>query len=189
MRLGATAPIPIDIRVIAATHQPLAERIAEQRFRQDLYYRLNTLRLALPPLRERREDIPAIITPLVANCLARIGSKLPAERVLEGIMDHITAYDWPGNVRELENIAERIAVFLLSFSRVQDIRYDDLRHDCPELFEDSDTVDAGMQNVPLAERIRDAMESSQGKPGVAAKKLGVSRSTLWRWLQASSTDH
>ena len=189
MRLGATAPIPIDIRVIAATHQPLAERIAEQRFRQDLYYRLNTLRLALPPLRERREDIPAIITPLVANCLTRIGSKLPAERVLEGIMDHITAYDWPGNVRELENIAERIAVFLLSFSRVQDIRYDDLRHDCPELFEDSDAVDADMQNVPLAERIREAMESSQGKPGVAAKKLGVSRSTLWRWLQASSTDH
>ena len=188
MRLGATAPIPIDIRVIAATHQPLAERIAEQRFRQDLYYRLNTLRLALPPLRERREDIPAIITPLVANCLARIGSKLPAERVLEGIMNRITAYDWPGNVRELENIAERIAVFLLSFSRVQDIRYDDLRHDCPELFEDSDTVDAGMPNVPLAERIRDAMESSQGKPGVAAKKLGVSRSTLWRWLQSLPAD-
>ena len=104
-------------------------------------------------------------------------------------MNRITAYDWPGNVRELENIAERIAVFLLSFSRMQDIRYDDLRHDCPELFEDGDAVDADMQNVPLAERIRDAMESSQGKPGVAAKKLGVSRSTLWRWLQASSTDH
>lgn len=187
MRLGATAPIPIDVRVIAATHQPLAQLIAEQRFRQDLYYRLNTLRLALPALRERREDIPAIITPLVANCLARLGSKLPAEALLEGIMDRITSYDWPGNVRELENIAERIAVFLHPFSRMQDVCLNDLQHDCPELFEEKTPITVS-QEIPLAERIRQAMDSSDGRPGIAAKKLGVSRSTLWRWLQSTSPE-
>ncbi|QNP47869.1 propionate catabolism operon regulatory protein PrpR [Diaphorobacter aerolatus] len=181
MRLGATAPIPIDVRVIAATHQPLATLIQEQRFRQDLYYRLNTLRLALPALRERPEDIPAIITPLVTRCLARLGSSLPAEPALASIMDRIAAHDWPGNVRELENIAERIAVFLLPFARVEDIRFDGLRSDCPELFGEHED-DA--RDTPLAQRIREAMESSGGRPGLAAKKLGVSRSTLWRWLQS-----
>ena len=185
MRLGATAPIPVDMRVIAATHQPLAELIAEQRFRQDLYYRLNTLRLALPPLRERREDIPAIITPLVANCLARLGSALPAAPALEDIMPRITAYDWPGNVRELENIAERIAVYLLSYASVREIRFDDLRHDCPELFA-AQATPSDPQDAPLAERIRQALEASGGRHAIAAKKLGVSRSTLWRWMQATS---
>ena len=185
MRLGATAPIPVDFRVIAATHQPLAELIAQQRFRQDLYYRLNTLRLALPSLRDRREDIPELVTPLVAQCLARLGSTLRTDEVLKPLLDPLTRYDWPGNVRELENLAERIAVFLSQFGAASDIVYADLQQDCPELF----TADVAPKNTeipdtkPLAERIREAMESSDGKPGVAAQKLGISRSTLWRWLQ------
>ncbi|MGV3680086.1 MAG: propionate catabolism operon regulatory protein PrpR [Acidovorax sp.] len=182
MRLGATAPIPIDVRVIAATHQPLVELIAAQRFRQDLYYRLNTLRLALPALRERREDIPAIATPLVARCLARLGSPLDAAAALAPLLSLLTSYDWPGNVRELENLAERIAVFLLQFDRVGDVRYAELAHDCPELFAQPGAA-AGAADLPLAERVAQAMELAGGRRAEAAQRLGVSRSTLWRWLR------
>lgn len=182
MRLGATAPIPIDVRVIAATHQPLVELIAQQRFRQDLYYRLNTLRLALPALRERREDIPAIATPLVARCLARLGSTLDASAALAPLLPLLTAYGWPGNVRELENLAERIAVFLLQFDRVDAVRYAELAHDCPELFAQPSAA-AGSTDLPLAERVAQAMELAGGRRAEAAQRLGVSRSTLWRWLR------
>jgi propionate catabolism operon transcriptional regulator len=182
MRLGATAPIPIDVRVIAATHQPLVDLIAAQRFRQDLYYRLNTLRLALPALRERREDIPAIATPLVARCLARLGSPLDAAAALAPLLPLLTAYGWPGNVRELENLAERIAVFLLQFDRVGDVRYAELAHDCPELFAQPGAA-AGAADLPLAERVAQAMELAGGRRAEAAQRLGVSRSTLWRWLR------
>jgi transcriptional regulator, propionate catabolism operon regulatory protein len=182
MRLGATAPIPIDVRVIAATHQPLVELIAAQRFRQDLYYRLNTLRLALPALRERREDIPAIATPLVARCLARLGSPLDAAAALAPLLSLLTSYDWPGNVRELENLAERIAVFLLQFDQVGDVRYAELAHDCPELFAQPGAA-GGAADLPLAERVAQAMELAGGRRAEAAQRLGVSRSTLWRWLR------
>ncbi|MBB6562676.1 propionate catabolism operon transcriptional regulator [Acidovorax soli] len=182
MRLGATAPIPIDVRVIAATHQPLVELIAQQRFRQDLYYRLNTLRLALPALRERREDIAAIATPLVARCLARLGSPLDAAAALAPLLPLLTAYGWPGNVRELENLAERIAVFLLQFDRVDAVRYTELAHDCPELFAQPGAA-AGAADLPLAERVARAMELAGGRRAEAAQRLGVSRSTLWRWLR------
>ncbi|MPM39078.1 Propionate catabolism operon regulatory protein [bioreactor metagenome] len=194
MRLGATAPVPIDFRVIAATHQPLAELIAEQRFRQDLYYRLNTLRLALPPLRERREDIPAIITPLIANCLARLGSRHPAQALPGELMARIVAYDWPGNVRELENIAERIAVFLLPHASDERIDLGSLQQDCPELFGSRPPAPSAMQPTPSTdqprekltqERVDAAMQAADGRAGLAAQMLGVSRSTLWRWMQAT----
>jgi transcriptional regulator, propionate catabolism operon regulatory protein len=185
MRLGGTAPIPIDVRVIAATHQPLAELIVERRFRQDLYYRLNTLRLALPPLRARREDIAALVTPVVARCLAGLGSTLDTQRALAPLMERLQAYDWPGNVRELENLSERIAVFLLQFAKLQDVQYEALRHDCPELFPTGDTLlsPAAPGTPDHAQRVREAMRQAGGRRAEAARQLGVSRSTLWRWLQ------
>nr|WP_312377395.1 propionate catabolism operon regulatory protein PrpR [Delftia acidovorans] len=183
MRLGATAPVPIDVRVIAATHQPLAELITRQRFRQDLYYRLNTLRLHLPPLRERREDISQLALPLVSACLRRLGSPLDAGTALAPLLPRLQAYDWPGNVRELENIAERIAVFLLQFSRIQDVDHVQLRHDCPELFT-LPCAEASAQAPDHARRVRDALKEAGGRRVEAARRLGVSRSTLWRWLAA-----
>nr|WP_267939371.1 propionate catabolism operon regulatory protein PrpR [Paraburkholderia flagellata] len=185
MRLGGTAPIPIDVRVIAATHQPLAELIEQRRFRQDLYYRLNTLRLALPPLRARREDISPLVTPVVARCLKHLGSTLDVQHALAPLMERLTAYDWPGNVRELENLAERIAVFLLQYAKLQDVQYDALRRDCPELFPAGETLSfpAGSGAPDHVERVREAMRTAGGHRGEAARKLGVSRSTLWRWLQ------
>lgn len=181
-RLGATAPIPVDVRVIAATHQPLHEMIGERRFRQDLYYRINTLRLALPPLRERREDVAVLAQVLVERCLQRLMVTLDAHRALAPLMPRLMTYGWPGNVRELENLAERIAVFLSQFDRLEDIRYDELRHECPELFADNPAAPE-VSGGPSKSNLHAVLAAQGGNRLKAAQQLGVSRSTLWRWLR------
>ena len=180
MRLGSTTAIPVDVRVMVATHQPLREMLAQRRFREDLYYRINTLRLALPALRERRTDIVPMAERLVRSCLQRMGSKLDAASALAPLNPSLQAYAWPGNVRELENFSERIAVFLLQFQRIEEIAYEGLELDCPELFE---TLPAGLQMAPLSKHRRAclALEKCVGNHAQAAQQLGVSRSTLWRW--------
>lgn len=187
-RLGATAPIPVNVRVVVATHQPLSEMIAERRFRQDLYYRINTLRLPVPPLRERPEDINLLGRVLLARCLARHGSSLNAARALAPLMPELAAYAWPGNVRELENIAERIGVALLPVRHESEIDYADLRRDCPEIFAPAQApptqpVLDGTSGLSLKDRVEAAMAASGGRRHDAARRLGVSRSTLWRWLK------
>jgi propionate catabolism operon transcriptional regulator len=180
MRLGSTTAIPVDVRVMVATHQPLREMVAQRRFREDLYYRINTLRLALPALRERRTDIIPMAERLVRSCLERMGSTLDAARALAPLNPSLQAYGWPGNVRELENFSERIAVFLLQFQRIEEIAYDGLELDCPELFE---TLPSGLQTAPPSKNRRAclALEKSGGNHAQAAQQLGISRSTLWRW--------
>ncbi|WP_077001101.1 propionate catabolism operon regulatory protein PrpR [Variovorax sp. KK3] len=177
-RLGATAPIPVDVRVIAATHQPLEDMIAAKRFRQDLYYRINTLRLPLPPLRERGEDIALLAQAHATRCLQRLGSPLDADAALAPLLPRFMTWDWPGNVRELENICERVAVFLLQFDRIDDVRWDELRHDCPELY-----ARHPQGTLSTQDRVLEAMRLAEGNRQRAAQQLGVSRSTLWRWLR------
>ena len=183
-RLGATAPIPVDVRVIAATHQPLQQMIAERRFRQDLYYRINTLRLVLPPLRERREDVALLAQVLVERCLQRQGhGVLDARRALAPLMPRLLAYGWPGNVRELENVGERIAVFLMQFERIEEIRWEELRHECPELFADESAAPVEVSDVPAKSQWRELLAANGGNRQQTARQLGVSRSTLWRWVR------
>jgi propionate catabolism operon transcriptional regulator len=182
IRVGGVATIPVDVRVIAATHQPLQEMMAERRFRQDLYYRINTLRLSLPALRDRPNDIAPLAHALVGRSLKRLGSALTTEQVLPPLLPCLAAYAWPGNVRELENIADRIAVYLLQFTDPDSISYDGLRDDCPELFlpdqaEPPDDVDH------LKARLAEELTLSKGNRRLAAQKLGISRSTLWRWMK------
>jgi two-component system nitrogen regulation response regulator GlnG len=106
MRVGGVSPISVDVRVIAATNQPLRELVEDGRFRADLFYRLNVLRIYLPPLRERPEDIPD----LVRHFLARASEEgLPPKRLDPEAMDRLKRYRWPGNVRELENLVRRLA--------------------------------------------------------------------------------
>jgi formate hydrogenlyase transcriptional activator len=107
-RLGSPAPIPVDIRVIAATHQNLEEAVKTGKFRSDLYYRLNVFPITIPPLRERREDIPLLVGELVAELGAVMGRQF--ERVSKSSLDALARYDWPGNVRELRNILERAMI-------------------------------------------------------------------------------
>jgi propionate catabolism operon transcriptional regulator len=181
-RVGGVATIPVDVRVIAATHQPLQQMIAERRFRQDLYYRINTLRLALPALRERPDDIGQLARALVARSLARLGSELDAGVVLAPLLPLLAAYDWPGNVRELENIADRIAVYLLQFTDAGAIDYEGLRDDCPELFV-AGAPGPGAPGADSRARLLDELKLSNGNRALAAQNLGISRSTLWRWMK------
>ncbi|MDU9394117.1 propionate catabolism operon regulatory protein PrpR [Pseudomonas sp. zfem002] len=186
LRLGASEPTPVDLRVLAATHCDLRERIADGRFREDLYYRLNILRLAVPPLRERATDIP-----LLANAiLQRLpGNAAAAGRaLLDRLMPTLQNHAWPGNIRELENLVERAALSAPSLG-------DDpgellLRPLFPELFTHSD-----QQALDAAEDLRHVGKSSEvahvrkvlaacaGDVNEAARRLGISRTTLWRRLR------
>jgi DNA-binding NtrC family response regulator len=106
-RLGGTGPIPVDVRVVAGTKRDLQQMVREGRFREDLYYRLNVLSVSLPPLRERREDIPLLLTHFLERFFERRG--VPPAPLSDGVMRALMDYDWPGNVRELENTCERMA--------------------------------------------------------------------------------
>jgi len=106
--VGGTEPIPVDVRVIAATNRDLDEDMRNGRFRSDLYYRLNVIALHLPPLRERPDDIPL----LAEGCLERLAGERgqPPRRLSQAALEVLLAYDWPGNVRELENVLEHAAL-------------------------------------------------------------------------------
>ncbi|VFR33629.1 propionate catabolism operon regulatory protein [plant metagenome] len=195
VRLGGTVPIPVDVRIVAATHQPLAELMRERRFRQDLYYRINTLHLPLPALRERREDIAPLALTLVQRCLHRLGSERDAGRALAPLLGRLAAYDWPGNVRELENLSERIAVFLIQFDGQAEVDYTGLRHDCPELYaEHGSALSAPLRGInpgetanhaepPPRARLHDMLRETGGNRQETARRLGISRATLWRWMR------
>lgn len=106
-RLGSHTSIPIDVRVVAGTKRDLRQMVSEGAFREDLYYRLNVLSLTLPPLRERRDDLPLLTEYFLGRFFGRRGMAPPP--LSEGVSLALQAYDWPGNVRELENTCERIA--------------------------------------------------------------------------------
>ncbi|WP_442596676.1 propionate catabolism operon regulatory protein PrpR [Parapusillimonas sp. JC17] len=186
-RLGATAAIPVDVRIIAATHQPLKDMVAQRRFRQDLYYRVNTLQLQIPALRERPEDIPALLRIRVGRAMAQLGSTMDATELLTAWMPRLQSYPWPGNVRELENISERIAVFLLQYARPEDVDLYALRHDCPELFNGAAYPEPDLDSTPR-QRALAALCASHGNRQEAARRLGISRSTLWRWANLQETE-
>jgi formate hydrogenlyase transcriptional activator len=115
-RVGGTAPIRVDVRVIAATNRDLLKEVQEKRFREDLYYRLNVFPVRLPPLRERRDDIPLLVHFLVTKFAPRVGKRL--DGVSRATMQRLQEYPWPGNVRELENVLER-AVILATGSTLE----------------------------------------------------------------------
>jgi transcriptional regulator with GAF, ATPase, and Fis domain len=107
-RLGNPRPISIDVRIVAATHRDLAGAVRDGRFREDLYYRLNVFPITVPPLRERREDIPLLIQGLVDQLAATMGRHV--QKVDPASLEGLVAYSWPGNVRELRNVVERAMI-------------------------------------------------------------------------------
>src|SRR5437773_2325756 len=122
-RIGSNTPIKVDIRVIAATNRDLAEEVDRNRFREDLYYRLNVIHIHMPPLRDRKEDIPALVEHFLAKY--RWSADAIPTTITEEALARLVAYDWPGNVRELENAVERAVVL----SRGQPITVDQLPFD------------------------------------------------------------
>jgi transcriptional regulator with GAF, ATPase, and Fis domain len=106
-RLGGTRTVPVNVRIVAGSKRDLKQMVAEGKFREDLYYRLNVLPVVLPPLRERREDIPVLIEHFLERYFRRRGEDTP--QISEAVKQAFLRYSWPGNVRELENACERIA--------------------------------------------------------------------------------
>jgi formate hydrogenlyase transcriptional activator len=104
-RLGSTRTIRVNVRLVAATNRDLAQMVADGEFRNDLYYRLNVFPVVLPPLRERRDDIPRLVRHFAQKVARRMGRQI--ETIPSDVMDALVQYPWPGNVRELENVIER----------------------------------------------------------------------------------
>lgn len=175
-RLGENKPIHVDVRIVAATNQDLMLAIAEKRFRQDLYYRLNVARFQLPPLRERREDIPL----LVEFFLDKFNKKMNASaRLGDGVMEALMAYEFPGNIRELENLVEQAVA--LSGGGV--IGIDDIIPVTETSKSPTSVVGRGLHAVvDEAERqaIEAALHEQDGNRERAAEMLGISPTTLWR---------
>lgn len=179
-RVGGTRPIPVDIRVIAATHRNLESMISENRFREDLWFRLNVFPIVMPPLRQRLEDIPALTRYFISKKSLELGLPMVPD-IVPGALDRLTHYAWPGNVRELENLVERELV-LHQGGR---LRFDGLLRS-PE-HEERPVPGKGSLPLKLEEamavHLGNVLEMANGKiygPGGAAELLGVKASTL-RW--------
>jgi DNA-binding NtrC family response regulator len=177
-KIGSTARMKVNVRVIAATHRNLQVMVEDRTFRQDLYYRLAVVPLELPPLRERKEDIPELIQHLFRTLKARHG--MPELRIDSSFTAHLCEYRWPGNVRELENVIERMIV-LSSGNKITaaDLPFE-FRLDSPA--ENTFLATLPKQGISLdaveRELILRALERFKGNQTQAAKYLDVSRRTL-----------
>jgi transcriptional regulator with PAS, ATPase and Fis domain len=180
-RVGATRAVPVDVRIIAATNLALADEVKAKRFREDLYYRLNVIEIRMPPLRDRREDIPLLVDAFLRKC-AEAGQKEPrtmSESALALLMD----YPWPGNVRELENVIERA----VTLARGEKILPEDLPPAVQGARGDRRVLDeAAERTLPLQEveqeYIQRILEKTGGNKYQAAQVLGIDRKTLYRKL-------
>lgn len=178
--MGGDKPIPVDIRVIAATHRNLENMVSENRFREDLWFRLNVFPIIVPPLRQRKEDVPALARHFVALKSRELGIA-PPPAIAPGALERLVNYSWPGNVRELENLVERELI----------------RHQGGQLRFDSmaalqsrgkvETVVGESAGGPLdldevmSLHIAKVLEMTKGKvhgPGGAAELLGINPNTL-----------
>ena len=184
-RVGDSRTIKVDVRVIAATNSDLTKLVAAGKFREDLYYRLNVIPVRLPPLRDRREDIPLLVQHFLDRFCRELGPPRPTMTVSQQAMRRLMAYEWPGNVRQLENALERAVA--LSAGRTQ-IELADLP---PELQELSDAPSSGVFSLPEdgidfheyvgnveRELIRQSLERTGGNKGRAAQLLNLKRTTL-----------
>jgi DNA-binding NtrC family response regulator len=181
-RVGGTQDIQVHVRIVAATNRDLAEEVAQGRFREDLYYRHSVVPLDVPPLRERRADIPALVKTFLDHYGREIGRVV--SEVSPAAMDLLTAYDWPGNVRELRNLMERI-VLMGSGSRVEAGELPEairLNRGRLQRREASDTLfrPGRVPTLDDVERvaIRHALVELAGNRTRAAHSLGISRQTL-----------
>ena len=183
-RVGANQAIALNVRVIAATNQDLRQLIQVGKFREDLYYRLNVVAIRLPPLRERRDDIPALAEHFLAEVAGRQGR---AMRLTPTATARLLSYAWPGNVRELENAIQRAAIV----THGEAITVDDLpSHIASGAGLGTAPVLAPQRNLAEIERahIIETLERSGWNHSRAAEALGISRTTLWRKLKDYGLD-
>ncbi len=181
-RLGGNHTLQVDVRVIAATNQNLGQMVEERKFRADLYYRLNVFPMTLPPLRERREDVPLLVEFFVEKFARQQGKMI--EHIPDDVMDALRRHDWPGNVRELQNVIERGVIITTGpvLSRQTTAR---LRHgaEAPVVSLGGGSEPASVKTLADAQRahITAALRETNwviGGPRGAAAQLGLARTTL-----------
>jgi transcriptional regulator with GAF, ATPase, and Fis domain len=189
-RVGSSEPVRVEVRLIAATHQDLEELIRQGRFRNDLYYRLNVIAIMVPPLRERREDVPELVHHFLRLHGPRSGK--PELQIEDEALMVLKSYSWPGNIRQLENVIERAAVF----TEGSVVTVDDLPPEVLELDRDAGSNVSGKNdNVYVSggngiraerderdrrerEQLVRALAAAKGNKAEAARALGMARSTL-----------
>ncbi|WJQ09567.1 sigma-54-dependent Fis family transcriptional regulator [Geobacillus stearothermophilus] len=192
VRVGGTKPIPINVRVIAATNVNLEKAIAEGAFREDLYYRLNRMPIYIPPLRARKEDIPALCRHLIQKLNQDYGRNV--EGVTDEAMVKLLAYDWPGNVRELENVLGRAMIFMKFHEVMIDISHlpplsapsaaPSVRPETEGEFRPLDEM-LGRYEAQLLE---EALRRHRGNKTAAARALGISVRNLYYKLEKYNID-
>lgn len=185
-RIGGTNPIPIDVRVIAATNRDLEKMVAEQTFREDLYYRLNVVRLTIPPLRERVGDISLLVDDLIKRLNAHLRTNI--QGINPPALDLLQSYRWPGNVRELENLLER-AMNLCHMNQQSLLKVEHFPSLGNSKFSKIEILDNGQTALPdLLDGIEEqlllkALHEADGNKAKTAKILGIHSSALYRKLK------
>ena len=198
LRIGATQVTPVDVRVVAATHADLRALVEQGKFRSDLFYRLAVLRINLPPLRERREDIPSLAESALQRLVSNDSASVLMQRGTEYLLQRAGEYAWPGNVRELHNWLERLlacqplwapgGVFhpaqidSLFAAELQSTVQGPASSDLVPRISVAQTLRSHQQHTEW-QRIHDALRASDGRQADACRSLGISRSTLWRRLR------
>ena len=184
VRVGGTRPIPVDVRIVSATHCRLEERVAQGEFRADLFYRLGVLRMNIAPLRERAADIVALAEWWLKNSLAELGARpganLHAE--LQTCAPLLQSWHWPGNVRELRNLMQRVALFL-AVEPLQALTPVLLSRLAPELSKPAGAASSASATTATVD-VHDVLRRFKGNRVAAAAYLGISRTTLWRRLRS-----
>ena len=209
-RVGGRELIKVDVRVIAATHQPLETLVADGRFRADLLHRLDVVRLPLPPLRDRRDDVPTLATHFLTIAAERL--QAPVKRIARPALERLHAHDWPGNVRELENLCWRLAalapgesITIADIDAVLSPSSDTAKTASKAMTSDWEAAFATWARRQLADDAPDlhadarkrmervlfgaALEHTAGHKGEAAERLGLGRNTLTRRLGATGKKH
>jgi two-component system response regulator HydG len=182
-RVGDHRPVGIDVRVISATHKDLKTQIKKGLFREDLYYRVGVIPIQIPPLRKRQSDIPL----LVNTFIKRISEK--TEKEIQGIsrkaLDLLVHYSWPGNIRELENIIEYAFVLCTSGTEITTSHLPShMRTGLPKTSTRQPPVDMDEKdNKEKRHKFIEALQATGGNQSKAAKMLGVSRVTAWKWMK------
>ena len=180
MRLGESKPRKIDVRILASTHRNLRERAEKKLFRSDLLYRIRVVRVELPPLRNRREDIPLLVASFLSQSRAATGKSV--RDVSRNAMRVLLEYDWPGNVRELKSAVDFATLHCKrSVINVEDLPSEILNRKYPTQIQAEPHLDE-------RQRILAALEGANGNRSLAARDLGISRATLYRKLASLGID-
>ncbi len=183
-RIGDSKPILADVRVICATNKDLKKQIAEKKFREDLYYRVNVISLMLPPLRDRKSDIPVLANYFVQKYCERFGK--PHRALSQEAMEEMISYDWPGNIRELQNVIERSVIL----SEGAEIGSD---HFPKDLTEPRVNVQNILQEQPTLDELEkryilETLRACNNNKVLTCERLGISTTTLWRKLKQYGVD-